>query len=110
MVSLTRVLQEVKCPVPGCLEVTHSAGRLCENFMYYHFQSKGAVVQEGAEPLNRCDFCGMHMPAGQPIIHHRKALCNKNTQMRWQRRDMAIADRCLEATFILTGEEEAECI
>ena len=30
--------------------------------------------------------------------------------MQWYRRYVAIADRCLEATFRLTGEEEAECI
>ena len=31
-------------------------------------------------------------------------------QMRWRRRDVAIASRCKESTFILTGEDEAECI
>ena len=30
--------------------------------------------------------------------------------MRWKRRDVAIADRCSEANFILTGEEESEFI
>ena len=52
----------------------------------------------------------MHMPAGQLIKHHRMARCDNNIQIRWQRRDMIIADRCLEATFSLAGEEKAECI
>ena len=30
--------------------------------------------------------------------------------MMWCRRDVEIADWCLEATLSLTGEEEAECI
>ena len=45
VVSSLRVLQEVKCPVPGCPEVAHSAGRIREHFMYCHFISKVAVVQ-----------------------------------------------------------------
>ena len=69
-----------------------------------------AVVQDWKEPLTLCDLCEMHMPEGQLIRHQRIARCNKNTQMRWWRRDVAIADRCSEAKFILTGEEEAEFI
>ena len=30
--------------------------------------------------------------------------------MRWQRRDVAIASRCTEASFSLTGDDNAECI
>ena len=37
VVSLHRVLQEVKCPVPRCLAVAHSAGRSRKNFMYRLF-------------------------------------------------------------------------
>ena len=56
MASFIRVLQEVKYPVSGCLEVAHSVGRLCEHFMYRHFLSNVTVVQEGAEPLPRYDW------------------------------------------------------
>ena len=58
VVSLPKVLQEVVCPVPGCPSVAHSAGRLCEHFMFCHFRSKVAVVQKGKYPLPRCDMCG----------------------------------------------------
>ena len=71
MVSFPKVLQEVICTVPGCPVVAHSAGRLRENFMFRHFRSKVAVVQEGKEPLPRCEFCGMHMLTGW-LIRHRK--------------------------------------
>ena len=64
VVSLTRVFQLVKCPVPVFPEVAHSTGRLQEHFMYRHFWSHVAVVQEGAEQLPRCDYYGIHMPAG----------------------------------------------
>ena len=73
MVSLPGVLQEVKCPVPGCLSVAHSAGRLHEHFMYQHFISKVAVVQEGTEPLTHCDLCGINLPEGWIIRHRRTA-------------------------------------
>ena len=78
--------------------------------MYQHFWSQVAVVQEGAETLPRCDLCRMHMTAGRLIKdlwYHR---CNKNTQMRWRRRDVAIASQCIEVIFSLTGEEGAEFI
>ena len=60
--------------------------------------------------LPRCDLCVMHMPAGRIIRQSNTARCNRNTQMRWRQMDVAIADRCLETTFILTGEEEMEPI
>ena len=56
VVSLPKVLQEVRCPVTGCPAVAHSAVRLRKHFMYSHFLSKMAVVQEGKEPLPRCDL------------------------------------------------------
>ena len=64
VVSLPKVIQEVRCPVPGCLAVAHSAGRLSEHFMFCPFRSNVLVVQEGKEPLPRCDLCIMHMPEG----------------------------------------------
>ena len=63
MVYFPRVLQEVKCPVPGCPAVAHSAGRLREHFMYCHFRSQVLVLQEGVKLLPQFDLCGMHMPA-----------------------------------------------
>ena len=45
VVSFSRVLKLAKSPVPGCLVVAHSAGRLWGNCMYQHSQSQVAVVQ-----------------------------------------------------------------
>ena len=50
----------------------------------------------------------MHIPAGWIIKHRRTAICDKNTQIRWQRRNVAIVNKCTEATFSLTGEDGAE--
>ena len=36
--------------------------------------------------------------------------CENDTQMQWRRRDVEVADKCSEATFSLTGEDELECI
>ena len=44
IMSLPRVLQEVKCVVPGCMAVVHSTVRLRKQFMYHHFRYKVAVV------------------------------------------------------------------
>ena len=90
--------------------MAHSTGRLRKHFMFCHFRSKVAVVQKGKDPLPRCDLCGMHMPAGHIIRYRKIVRCNRNTQMRWRRRDVAIAARCPEATFSLRGEDESERI
>ena len=49
------------------------------------------LLQEGVEPLPLWDLCGMNMSEGQLIIHRRTARFNKNTHMRWRRRDVVIA-------------------
>ena len=67
VVSLPWVLNMVKCPVTGCTAVAHSVGRLRKHFMYRHFCSRVAVVQEGKETMPRCDLCGMHMRLGRLI-------------------------------------------
>ena len=56
VVSLPKVIQEVRCQVPGCPAVAHRAVRLQELFMYRHFISKMAVIQEGKELLPCCDL------------------------------------------------------
>ena len=78
--------------------------------MYRHFFSCIVVVQEGMDPLPCCDLCGIQMPAGRLIKHQQTQGCNRNTQIRWQRRDVAIASQCAEASFSLMGEDEAKCI
>ena len=90
--------------------MAHIAGIPRKHFMYRPFRSNVAVVQEGVDILPCCDLCGMHMPAGRIIRHRKTARYNKNTQMRWRSRDVAITARCLEATFSLTGEYEVEHI
>ena len=103
VVSLSRVIHSVRCPMPGCPEVAHSAGKLHDHFIYRHFWSQVVVVQEGAGPLPFCDLCEMHMSAGWLIKHRCMARCNKNMQMRWQIRDVVITNKCTEATFSITG-------
>ena len=90
MVSFPQVLKTVRCPVTGCPEVAHSAGRMRGNFMYRHFLDRKVVLQEGREPLPRCYLCGMHMPAGWILKHQRKKRCGWNTKMKWRRRDVRI--------------------
>ena len=55
------------------------------------------------------NMCGMHMPAGRLIRHRRTARCERNMKMRLRRRDVKIAEKCVGTTFILTGDDRAEC-
>ena len=75
--------------------------------MYRLFWSKVKVVQGGAEPLTHCDLCGNHMSSGWFIKHRRTARCDRNMKMRWRRREVAIANKCTEATFGLAGGDGA---
>ena len=59
--SFPRVFQTVKFEVLGCPDVAHSAGLLQEHFVYHHFWSNVAVVQQRLEPLPHCDVCRMHI-------------------------------------------------
>ena len=77
--------------------------------MFRQFRSRIAVVQEGREPLPRCDMYKIHMPAGRLIRHLRTARCDQNMQMRLRRWDVEIAAKCVGATFSLTGYDGAEC-
>ena len=77
--------------------------------MFRHFWSRIAVVQEGKEPLPRCNLCGLHMPALRLIKHLQTTQYYQNMQMRWQRWDVEIAEKYTGATFSLTGEDGAEC-
>ena len=61
------------------------------------FFSRIEVVQEGKEPLNHCDLCGIRIAEGRLIKHQRMRRCNRNMQMRWQRRDVAIVSQCMKA-------------
>ena len=63
------------------------------------------MVQERAKPLSCCDLCGMRMPAGRFIKHQWTEQCEKNNHMRWRRRDVVTAEKFLEDTFSLTGED-----
>ena len=50
------------------------------------------------------------MPTRRLIKHKLTAQRDKNTQMRCPIRDVAISNKCKEAIFSFTGEEEVECI
>ena len=50
------------------------------------------------------------MPSGRLIRHRKTAQCDRNTQMRWRQRDVAITAKCLEDTFSMKEADEAERI
>ena len=79
-----------------------------DNFMYQHWKSKMAIMQEGTEPLPPCDRCGMHMPVARIFKHRKSDKCHKATERRLRRRDMEMAERCGEMDFSLEGGEGEE--
>ena len=52
----------------------------------------------------------MNMPVGRIVKHQRTQRCNRNTQMRWWTRYLAIMIECMEEFFSFTGVNEAEFI
>ena len=82
MVYFLRVLNLVAFLVDGCLLRENNPGRLIEHFMYRHWKSNVAIIQEGPEPLPRCDHCGMHIPAARLIKHIWMEICNNSTEIR----------------------------
>ena len=59
------------------------------------------ILQEGQEPLPRCDQCGMYMPAARMFKHRRADRCKKATEMRLIQRDVEMEERCRDMEFIL---------
>ena len=55
----------------------NTLGRLRENLMYQHWKLKVYIMQEGPEPLPRCEKCGMHMPEARIFKHRQTDKCNK---------------------------------
>ena len=78
-------------------------GILKEHFMFRQWKLKVSILQEGLEPLPRCDQCGMHMPAASIFKNCQSDKCNKATDIILRRRDVEMVERCGEMEFILEG-------
>ena len=77
---LRAVLKSVECPVEGCPEWASTLGILREHFMYRHCKLKVAIIQEGPEPLPRCDQFRMHIPRSRVCKNRQTDKCNKATE------------------------------
>ena len=84
VVSLPRILQSVRCLVPGRPVVAHSVGRLQENFMFWHFWSHIAVVQEGKDSNQLYHHWPIHLsltPHNEIFCcHHRRLCCRRGVR------------------------------
>ena len=78
--------------------------------MYRKWKVKVVIIQEGTEPLPRCDHCGMHMPVEQLIKHIHNARCDKVTEMQLIWRDMDMVERCGEMDLILYRREGGKLV
>ena len=106
--SVPWILNLVDCPVDGCPYEAKNPGRLRENFMFRHWKSKMAILQEIPEPLPWCDSCGMHIHAEILFKHWQPDKYHKLTERRLQWMYVEMAERCGEMEFSLDGEEGDE--
>ena len=86
-------------------QVTKLKGKRLRDGSWRKVVAEKVLCGEGEELLPRCDLCRIHMSEGRLTKHQRTARCEKNTQMRWRIRDVAIVDKYSEATFSLTRED-----
>ena len=89
--------------VEGFPASANNPGRVREHFLYLHWKSKVEILQEGLEPLPRCDQCGMHMRAARMIKYRRTDKCNKAMERRIRWKDVEMTARCGEMEFIMYG-------
>ena len=94
MVSFPWLLKLVVCPVYGCPVRVINPGRLREHFMYRHWKSKVAILQELPVPLSQCNNYGIHMPALRMMKNRRTDRCEKSMEMWLRRRGVEMAERC----------------
>ena len=80
----------VECLAEGRPAREKTPGRLRENFMFWHWKSKVAILQEGPEPLPRYDQCGMHMQAARLFKHRKLDKFHKLTERRPRKRDVVM--------------------
>ena len=73
--------------------------------MYWHWNSKVVILQEGMEPLPRCNQCGMHIPEAQQVNKRRMEICEKATEIWITWRDVDIAKRCGDMESSLYGRD-----
>ena len=99
--SFPQVLKSVIFPVDGFPERENNPGSLKEQFIYRHWKLEVAILQEGPEPLHRCDHCGINIPAARLLKHRWMERCNKTREMRLRQRDVDMAERYGEMDFSL---------
>ena len=109
-VSFPCILKLVDCPVEGCPAKEKRPGMLREHFIFRHWESKVAILQEGPEPLLWYDQCGIHMQTARLFKHRQSAKCHKLTERRLLQRDVEMEARCGEMEFNLYGEEGDEIV
>ena len=74
--------------------------------MYQNWKSKVVIIQEGPEPLHRCDYYGMNMLAARMIKQIRAVIFNKAAEIWLRRNDVEMKERCGEMEFSLYRKEE----
>ena len=92
----------------GCPANAKKPVRLREHFMFRHWKSKVAILQEVPETLPRCDQCGMNIQETRLFKYWQSDKYHKSTERRLRRRDVDMATRCEKMEFNLDGEEGDE--
>jgi hypothetical protein len=84
-VSFPATLRSRNCPVEGCNERLCNRDSLRRHFVYRHFADTICILEEGPQPLPKCELCGMHI--SRSASRHRTSQTCLDGQARRAHRD-----------------------
>ena len=105
-VSFPRFLTKIACPVEGCPGAASSRGNLRGHFARRHPQDSLTILEEGNNPLPKCERCGMHVPyRALNSSHLNSATCREGTDRARRRRVLQEVRRAREVVFTAKGDD-----
>ena len=84
-VSFPATLRNRLCPVEGCNARPTCRESLRRHFVYRHFADTICILEEGSQPLPKCELCGMHVKLS--ASRHRTSQTCREGQVRSAQRD-----------------------
>jgi hypothetical protein len=104
-VSFPKSLRQSNCPVPSCSGTAKSWDCLGHHFCHLHPEDTLCILEEGLDPLQQCERCGMHVtPNAIRNGHWASLLCQHGRDCQRQRRTTAEGRRASEIVFTIYGK------
>jgi hypothetical protein len=104
-VSFTKTLQQKQCPVEGCSGTAPSRDNLRRHFAHRHPEDTLCILEEGLEPLRKCELCRMHVtPNAIKSGHQTSLLCKRGQDRQRQLQAIEVSRRGNEQVFTVYGD------